>query len=150
MTEQSQGKSICPFCAVDVRDGAVFCFNCGREITSEETGPAAEAVTEPVSATDEAVESPAEEKAEAGVSKVSTRGKDGVVLTVAAKKAASATVSKVRFAVDAGRRRRVSRKKQTRVFWEPPAEVPGLQLFLVALGAAVASLLILLFTLYIR
>lgn len=43
-------EAVCDICGVDVREGSLFCYNCGGSVTNTEA--AAPATTEPIPSTD--------------------------------------------------------------------------------------------------
>lgn len=140
MSAEALGKSVCPFCAVEVREGAVFCFNCGKSVVVTPDGPA-EIVslaaepepTQPEVVIADAVEAKAEVKSEAGQSKETKPSPPRVKVTSAPR-----------------RRPRPGVRRDLEISWVRPDEGPGAPFVLGAAGVAAVSVLLLLVALYLR
>lgn len=127
--ETENPRSICPFCAVDVRDGAVFCFNCGKSLAVVEAESSTVAVDRSAEGT--------------GVPRISLS--ETPTESDAEPRPKSRTVS-----VAPRKRPRPTPKRDSSTTWVKPAEGPGAPFVLGAAGIGVVSLLILMIALYLR
>ena len=137
MSEDEKVESgICPFCAVEVRDGAVFCFNCGKGLVPEEGVPE-EVADEP--APEPSVDEPAAVEAEPATRPVTKP-----------KGAAAASRPRIRVATAAKRRPRPFAARAGNFSWSPVNEGPGAVFVLGVAGIATVTIVILGIALYLK
>lgn len=134
---------ICPFCAVEVREGAVFCFNCGRSVVESgsagsDEGSGEDAVEVPPSG-ERNPDPPADMKTPEAVA-FRAKGQGRVVRASPVAKAAP----------QMRRRVRPAQKRDAGVSWEVQDDGPGPAFVLGAAGIAVISVFLLLTALYLR
>lgn len=128
MSSSAANKEICPACAAEVREGAVFCFNCGKSLGELKAVASASAVT--MSASDGG------EAAASAETPVADRQEKRPL--------------KVRQSSDSPRRPARSPKREMEIEWAVPEEGPGAAFVLGAAAVGAVSLLVFLIAVYLK
>lgn len=136
---------ICPACAVEIRDGAVFCFNCGK---SFEAAPTSEAPSvKPKAKIRERKATSASVSADivsAGIEDSEAAEVDDALEEMREEKV------RVRPVSEGARRPQRFSRRQVETQWVAPAEGPGAAFVIGAAVLAVISILIFLIALYLK
>lgn len=133
-------NTICPACAAEIRDGAVFCFNCGKSFEADpnpEPAPSKPKVRARKLRSEKVDETPSEaaQKASEGTDEALEEKKEKV---------------RVRPAADGGRRSQRFSRREVEIEWTAPSEGPGASFVLGVAVLGVFSILIFLIALYLK
>jgi hypothetical protein len=142
MSSTAAEQRACPFCAVEVRDGALFCFNCGKPLgfeagTDEEAASLSEVAEQPT------VES------EVGPD-VSEPAPQALAEQVEPAPSGGDAVATPKRPPSPRRRQRPVPKREVEMVWADPDDNRGRQLFLGAVAVALVSLVLILLSVYVR
>lgn len=150
-------KQICEACGADIRPKALFCFNCGSQVASDEEVQAEEANSKKISdawfkeeiaptptqpAITEVAGKTAKKKTVAVEEKAKTDGKGKIAET--------SSSTKLRSAASLRDKSKSPEKKRVEVVWEEPSSAPNIWFLIVSLILVGFAVFILYAMLYIR
>ena len=138
MVEKFENQ-VCGACGVDVRPNALFCYNCGSQVASDEMVAAENKRSKKVRVPKAAV--------------TNKLGKLAEVKPIAADKFTETTIEKpvnLRTAASLRDKSRLAQKKRVEVVWEEPTSAPNVWFLIVTLILALFAACILYIMLYLR
>ncbi|MBX7171917.1 MAG: zinc ribbon domain-containing protein [Pyrinomonadaceae bacterium] len=148
-------KQTCKACGAEIRPKALFCYNCGLQVGSDEEVEAENARQKKISDAwfkEEIAPTPKPAKSPAKVqkTKVATEEKKETVENGKKSEAATAGSIKLKSAASMRDKSKMAEKKQVEVVWEEPSTAPNVWFLIVSLILIGFAVFVLFAMLYIR